>query len=177
VHSFKWSGRNAFSPCRWTPPIGRKMPTEESDGSSEEARISEQKAEAVKLAEEAGNISKVARSLDIHPNVLGKWVKQARIDAGSGPKDALTTEEKKEIQRLKRDLKRVRMERDFLKKAAAFFAREESSKPSRPATAKPRPSSRKRPAVSSAKTSTSSGIRSPLSGTQTSRLETRSVSR
>jgi len=90
----------------------------------------EQKAEAVKLAEEAGNISKVARSLDIHPNVLGKWVKQARIDAGSGPKDALTTEEKKEIQRLKRDLKRVRMERDFLKKAAAFFAREESSKPS-----------------------------------------------
>ena len=68
--------------------------------------------------------------MDIHPNVLRAWVKQAEIDAGEGPPEALTTAEKKEVQQLKRDLKRVRMERDFLKKAAAFFAREESSKPS-----------------------------------------------
>ena len=90
----------------------------------------QQKAEAVKLVKQVGNLSKVARDLDLHPNVLRKWVRQAEIDAGQGPKDALTTEEKKEIQRLKRENKRLRMERDFLKKAAAFFAREESSKPS-----------------------------------------------
>ena len=86
----------------------------------------QQKAEAVKLVKEVGNLSKVARDLDLHPNVLRNWVKQAKVDAGEGPADALTTDEKKEVQRLKR----VRMERDFLKKAAAFFAREESSKPS-----------------------------------------------
>lgn len=90
----------------------------------------QQKAEAVKLVKQVGNLSKVARDLDLHPNVLRTWVKQAKVDAGEGPPDALTTAEKKEIQRLKRELKRVRMERDFLKKAAAFFAREESSKPS-----------------------------------------------
>lgn len=90
----------------------------------------EQKSEAVKLVKEVGNLSKVARDLDLHPNVLRNWVRQAEIDAGQGPKDALTTAEKAEMRQLKRDVKRLRMERDFLKKAAAFFAREESSKPS-----------------------------------------------
>lgn len=90
----------------------------------------QQKAEAVRLYKAVGNYSKVGRDLDIHPNVLRAWVKQAEIDAGEGPPEALTTEEKKEVQKLKRENKRLRMERDFLKKAAAFFAREESSKPS-----------------------------------------------
>ena len=90
----------------------------------------EQKAEAVRLVKQVGNLSQVARDLDLHPNVLRNWVKQADVDAGRGPSSALTTAEKKEVQRLKRELKRVRMERDFLKRAAAFFAREESSKPS-----------------------------------------------
>ena len=90
----------------------------------------EQKAEAVRLVKSVGILAQVARDLDLHPNVLRKWVKQAEIDAGKGPAEALTTEEKKEIQQLLRENKRLRMERDFLKKAAAFFAREESSKPS-----------------------------------------------
>jgi len=90
----------------------------------------EQKASAVALVARVGNLTQVARDLDMHPNVLRNWVQRATIDAGDGPPDALTTSEKKEIQQLKRDLKRVRMERDFLKKAAAFFAREESSRPS-----------------------------------------------
>ena len=90
----------------------------------------EQKASAVALVARVGNLTQVARDLDLHPNVLRNWVQRAAIDAGDGPSEALTTSEKKEIQQLKRDLKRVRMERDFLKKAAAFFAREESSRPS-----------------------------------------------
>lgn len=87
----------------------------------------EQKSEAVKLVKELGNLSQVARNLDLHPNVLRNWVKQAEIDAGRGPKDALTSEEKKVMQKLMRENKRLRMERDFLKKATAFFAKEDSS--------------------------------------------------
>ncbi len=90
----------------------------------------QQKSEAVRLCQAVGNYAKVGRDLDIHPNVLRNWVKQSEIDAGEGPPDALTTAEKAEVRQLKRDVKRLRMERDFLKKAAAFFAREESSKPS-----------------------------------------------
>ncbi len=90
----------------------------------------QQKSEAVRLVKQVGNLSQVARDLDLHPNVLRNWVKQAKIDAGEGPPDALTTEDKKLVQKLMRENKRLRMERDFLKKAAAFFAREESSKPS-----------------------------------------------
>ncbi len=90
----------------------------------------EQKSEAVRLYHVVGNYAQVGRDLDLHPNVLRGWVKQAAVDAGEGPAEALTTAEKAEIRALKRDLKRVRMERDFLKKAAAFFAREESSRSS-----------------------------------------------
>ena len=76
----------------------------------------EQKAEAVRLVEQVGNLSQVARNLDLHPNVLRNWVKQAEVDAGRGPKDALTTDEKQVLQDLLRENKRLRMERDFLKK-------------------------------------------------------------
>lgn len=84
----------------------------------------EQKAEAVRLAKELGNISQVARDLDLTPSSLTKWIRQAEIDAGQGPEGALTTEERKEMARLKREVRTLRMERDFLKKAAAFFAKE-----------------------------------------------------
>jgi transposase-like protein len=87
----------------------------------------EQKAEAVKLVKQVGNLSQVARDLDLHPNVLRNWVRQAEVDAGKGPKDALRTEEKQLVQKLMRENKRLRMERDFLKKATAFFAREDDS--------------------------------------------------
>lgn len=84
----------------------------------------EQKAEAVRHAQELGNISEAARNLDLHTTVLARWVKQAEIDAGRGEETDLTTEEKAELRKLRRQLKRVTMERDFLKKAAAFFAKE-----------------------------------------------------
>ncbi len=52
------------------------------------------------------------------------WVKSAAIDAGKGPPGALTTAEREELVRLRRDNKRLEMEREILKKAAAFFAKE-----------------------------------------------------
>ena len=51
---------------------------------------------------------------------------QAEIDDGRGPTGALTTEEREELKRLRREVRQVTMERDFLKKATAFFARENS---------------------------------------------------
>ena len=84
----------------------------------------EQKAEAVRLVHETGNLSQVARDLDLSRSSLVQWVQQAEIDAGDGPTGALTTEERKELARLKRENRTLRMERDFLKKAAAFFAKE-----------------------------------------------------
>jgi transposase len=62
--------------------------------------------------------------LDLTPSVLHKWVKQSEIDAGRGPKGALTSEEQAELQRLRRENRILQMVRDFLKKAAAFFAKE-----------------------------------------------------
>ena len=84
----------------------------------------EQKRAAIALAKREGNVSQVARDLDINRSILARWIRQAEIDAGKGPAEALTTEEKAELQRLRRENKTLRMERDFLKKAAAFFAKD-----------------------------------------------------
>lgn len=87
----------------------------------------EQKAAAVRLVRETGSISQVARDLDLTGSALRNWVRQAEIDEGKGSAGALTSEEKEELRRLRADVRRLVMERDFLKKAAAFFAREGDS--------------------------------------------------
>jgi transposase len=82
------------------------------------------KKEAVSLARSSGNIAQVARDLGIPSSCLGNWLRQAKVDAGEGPAGALTTEEKEELRRLRKENKRLRMEREILKKATAFFAKE-----------------------------------------------------
>ena len=85
------------------------------------------KAEAVELVRQGGKSqAEAARSIGVAATTLAAWVKQADIDAGKGPQGALTTAEREELIRLRRENRRVKMERDFLKKAAAFFARENS---------------------------------------------------
>jgi transposase len=85
----------------------------------------EYKADAVKLyLDSEESLPVVAKNLGIVENTFRRWVKQAEIDAGNGPEGAYTTSEKAEIRRLKRELRQANMERDFLKKAAAYFARE-----------------------------------------------------
>src|SRR6476469_8751649 len=83
------------------------------------------KADAVRLAK-AGDrtIGQVAKDLDLTETALRDWVRRAEIDAGKGPPDALTTAEREELQRLRREVKRLAMERDILKAAATFFAKE-----------------------------------------------------
>jgi len=84
----------------------------------------EQKADAVRMVREIGNLSKVARDLDLTESSLRNWVKQAEVDEGSGADGALTTEEREELRRLRREVRTLEMERDFAKKAAAFFAKD-----------------------------------------------------
>jgi transposase len=90
----------------------------------------EQKADAVRLVDRVGNLNQVARDLDVHPTVLRNWYRQAKVDAGKGPAGALTTDERAELTRLRRENRTLQMERDFLKKAAAYFAKD-PERPSR----------------------------------------------
>jgi|SRR6516225_6318331 transposase len=90
----------------------------------------EYKAEAVRLAREGAKVGKsagvIAKELDLTETSLRAWIKQADIDAGRGPAGALTTDERAEFAALRKEVRVVTMERDFLKKAAAFFAKESS---------------------------------------------------
>jgi transposase len=83
------------------------------------------KTEAVKLVLDEGRpVSAVARELDVSLSSLAEWVQQARVDRGKGKPGELTTAEKQELTQLRREVRQLRMEREILKKAAAFFAKE-----------------------------------------------------
>jgi transposase-like protein len=82
------------------------------------------KADAVKLVQAGRSAGDVARELDLTETALREWVKRAEVDAGKGPPGALTTVEREELTKLRRDVKRLPMERDILKAAATFFAKE-----------------------------------------------------
>jgi transposase-like protein len=85
------------------------------------------KAQTVELVRKSGKtVSEVARDLDLTVSVLRTWVRQAEIDAGRGPAGALTTEEREELSRLRKENRVLKEEREILKKAAAFFAREKA---------------------------------------------------
>ncbi len=87
----------------------------------------EYKAEVANLIAEQGRaVSQVCQELDLTESTVRRWLQRAEIDAGRGPEGALTTAEREEFRRLRRELKVVRMERDLLKKATAFFAKESS---------------------------------------------------
>jgi transposase len=83
----------------------------------------EYKAEVVELCRTSGkSIAAVARDLDLTETAVRRWVAQAEIDAGRRP--GLTTEEHAELVALRKENRVLREERDILKRATAFFARE-----------------------------------------------------
>ena len=85
------------------------------------------KQEAVRLCKHGDrSIGQVARELDLAESALRRWVKQYEIDHGNNPTGALTTEELKELRTLRREVRVLREERTILKKAAAFFAKEQA---------------------------------------------------
>jgi transposase len=84
------------------------------------------KVEAVKLVRERGvSVAQAARDLDVHENVLRKWVKEFGADPVQAfPGRGQMKPEQQEIERLRREVHKLKAERDILKKAAAFFAKE-----------------------------------------------------
>src|SRR5436189_5703607 len=82
------------------------------------------KAQAVRLVLDDGkSVGSVARDLDLTETALREWVKRARADRTHG-KTGLTTAEREELARLRKENRVLREERDILKKAAAFFAKQ-----------------------------------------------------
>jgi transposase len=83
------------------------------------------KADAVRLVKHGGeSVSEVARNLDLTVGALRDWVKLAALDEEDSPKAALNTAEREELGELRWRVKRLEMEREILKNAAAFFAKE-----------------------------------------------------
>jgi transposase len=92
---------------------------------SKKAYTPEYKAQVVDLVQQSGgNAAKVARDIDITPQTVAAWVRQAAADSGEGRPQDLSSSDKDELSRLRKENRELRMERDFLKKTAAWFARE-----------------------------------------------------
>ena len=84
------------------------------------------KVEAVRLVRERGvTLAQAARDLDVHVNLLRGWVRSHRDDpAHAFPGEGQQKPEAAEVTRLRREVARLKMERDILKKDAAYFAKE-----------------------------------------------------
>jgi transposase len=81
------------------------------------------RVEAVRLVQHGErSVPRIARDLGVSEQTLRNWVKQTEIDTGA--RDGLTTAERDELRRLRRENRILTQERDILKKAAAFFAKE-----------------------------------------------------
>lgn len=81
------------------------------------------RAEAVRLHRSSRRpLAQTAREIGISPWTMSRWVRQAEIDEGKA--EGLTTEEREELRRLRRQNKILQEEKEILKKAALFFARE-----------------------------------------------------
>src|ERR1043165_2739139 len=83
------------------------------------------KSEAVRLCKVGDRtVRQVANDLDLTETALREWVKRADTDVGAGPPGARTSDERAKLWPLRAENKRLQMEREILKKAAAFFAKE-----------------------------------------------------
>ncbi|WP_187351909.1 transposase [Allosaccharopolyspora coralli] len=81
------------------------------------------KRDAVELVLTGGkSVAEAARDLGIYDSTLGNWVKQARIDRGQ--QEGLSTSERTRLAELEQENAKLRMERDLLKRATAFWVRE-----------------------------------------------------
>jgi len=85
----------------------------------------EYKAEVVELVRKSGKtVGAICRDLDLTETAVRRWVQRAEVDSGGGPAGALTTAEREEFAALRKQVKTLEMEREILKKATAFFAKE-----------------------------------------------------
>jgi len=83
------------------------------------------KQEVVQLCRSGDrSVGRICKDLDLTETAVRAWIRQAEIDQGDGPPGALTSAEREELARLRREIRVLREEREILKKAAAFFAKE-----------------------------------------------------
>ena len=89
----------------------------EKDGKRKRRRFSaEYKAETVRLVQRSGeSIGQMALELGIGETALRRWVEQAQVEAGRGPEGALKRSEREELVELRRENRRLRLEREILK--------------------------------------------------------------
>jgi len=88
------------------------------------------RARMVELVRSGRTAGDLGREFECSSQTIRNWVRQSERDSGRR-EDGLTTEEHEEVRRLRREVKQLREERDILKKAAAWFARETGSVPER----------------------------------------------
>ena len=94
-------------------------------GSTRRRFTDEYKQHAVRLVLDSGDpVAEIARSIGVHEMTLGKWVKKARDD-GEESARPLNENERAELERLRKEVARLRMEADFAKKVAAWFAKDQ----------------------------------------------------
>src|ERR1700724_2739606 len=101
------------------------MPVVTNEQSSSQRRVrypKEFRRDAAALViDQHRTIADVARELGVVEQTLGNWVRQERVDRGE--REGLTTEEHEEMARLRREVKRLTMERDLLKRSVAFWVK------------------------------------------------------
>ena len=94
-------------------------------GSTRRRFTDEYKQHAVRLVLDSGDpVAEIARSIGVHEMTLGKWVKKAR-DGGEESARPLDDNERAELERLRKEVARLRMEAEFAKKVAAWFAKDQ----------------------------------------------------
>ena len=90
----------------------------------------EYRRQIVELHRSGRSVESLAREFEPTSTTIANWVKQAQLDGGER-EDGLTTDERSELRRLRRENRRLKLEREILEKAAAWFAREAGSIPER----------------------------------------------
>jgi transposase len=113
VDTVPLGGRRVFTMPKTRPPYAPQL-----------------RARLVELARTGRTPEELGRQFEPSAQTIRNWLRQADRDDGRRA-DGLTTEEREEVRRLRREVKALREEREILRKAAAWFARETSSLPSR----------------------------------------------
>lgn len=100
-------------------------------GSKRKSYTPKYRHDAAHLVLDTGRtVAEVAREIGVGEAVLGRWVAKERAEMDAPP-EALDIDERAELERLRTENAELRMDRDFLKKAAAFFASENTNLPKR----------------------------------------------
>jgi len=116
----EWASPGLMDTPKWAKGLEKEMSLGRSSKYSAEF-----KHDAVVLVRtNKESLRKAAANLGMGAETLRRWVLQDRIDRGEGQPGELTTAERQELTRLRRENRQLLMEREILKKAAAFFAKE-----------------------------------------------------